>query len=157
MNKLTANHGDRAVPSDNHFIKLLAFETGKLTLALPISQVRKVIKDRDVDGSGLSHTNLIHFEKQQIVVVDLHQKFGVSLPPEPLAEGYFIIGETATGELLGIAVSQSPSVIDVPSDRIRAIPETYRRANSLRVANYVAMIVQSETPLTIFILDLEQL
>ena len=157
MSKLTANHSDRAVPSDNSSVKLLVFKIGKLTLALPISQVQKVIKYQDVDGSGLSHANQIYFGRQPITVVDLHQQFGVSRHPTSLAKGYFTVGKTTTGKLLGIAVSSSPSIVDVPSDRIRAIPEAYRRANSLRVASHVAIIVQSETPLTILILDLEQL
>ena len=160
MNKLTLNPSYRAVPTDNSSIKLLVFEIGKLTLALPILQVQKVIKYQDIHGSGLSHVNLIHLEQQQVVVVDLHQKlFKVKLhqTSSNSNKGYFIISKKATGELLAIAVSQSPTIIDVNRDRIRALPETYRRADTLGIASHVALIFESETPLTIFILDLDRL
>ena len=158
MNKLTATPSHRTAAVNNSSVKLLVFEIGKLTLALPILQVRKVIKYQDMHGSGLSHVNLIHLERQQIVVVDLHQKlFGVSLHHAATAKGYFIVSNKATGELLGIAVLQSPTIVDVPTARIRLIPEAYRRADTLGIASHVAIIFQSQTPLTIFILDLERL
>ena len=157
MNKLTVNPSKQVVLSNNSSIKLLIFEIGKLTLALPILQVQKVIKYQDVYGSGLSHVNLIHLEQQQVVVVNLHQKlFKTDFHQKSLTKRYFIISKT-NRELLGITVSQSPTIIDVPSDRIRAIPETYRLADTLGIASHVAVIFQSQTPVTIFILDPEQL
>ena len=158
MNKLTVNSSKPAVPGDNSAIKLLIFEISKLTLALPILQVQKVINDRDVHGSGLSHVNLIDLEQQQVVVVDLDCKlFKTDFHQKSSIERYFIISKKATGELLAIAVSQSPNIIDVNRDRIRAIPETYRLVDTLGIASHVAVIFQSETPLTVFILDLERL
>ena len=143
-------------PSTNTAIELLVFKIGKLTLALPILQVQKVVKRQEVHGSGLSHVNLAHLNDAEIAVVDLHQKlFGTS---HSEAEGYFIISKnTSTGEPLGIVVAQSPNLIKVSLDRIRQLPNSYRRADTLEIASHVTVIPQGEQTATIFILDLERL
>ena len=153
--------------TQNSLIKLLVFELGKLTLALPILHVQKVIKHNALHGSGLSHVNLTHLPEQEIAVVDLHQKlFKTSLQETSQTNGYFIISKNITGESLGIMVAQSPSLIDIPLSQIRIIPESYRQADTLEIASHVAIIPQEEDtslttecgePVTIFILDLERL
>ena len=142
----------------NKAVKLLVFEIGQLTLALPILQVKKVIKHNGVHGSGLSHVNLTHLPEEAIAVVDLHQKlFNVSLPEAATNEGYFIISQPIAQESLGIMVAQSPSLIDIPAQQIRLIPESYRRADTLEIASHVAILPQeNDTSVTIFILDLER-
>lgn len=140
----------------NTAIELLVFDIGKLTLALPILQVQKIVKRQEVHGSGLSHVKLAHMGDGEIAVVDLHQKlFGTS---HSEAEGYFIISKNTTSrEPLGIAVAQSPNLINVPLDRIRQLPNSYRRADTLEIASHVTVVSQGEQTTTIFILDLERL
>lgn len=142
----------------NTAVKLLVFEIGQLTLALPILQVKKVVKYNGLHGSGLSHVNLTHLPEEEIAVVDLHQKlFNVSLPEAATKEGYFIISQPIAQESLGIMVAQSPSLIDIPAKQIRLIPESYRRADTLEIASHVAILPQeNDTSVTIFILDLER-
>ena len=141
----------------NSLIKLLVFEIGKLTLALPILQVQKVVKQNKVHGSGLSHVNLTHLAEQEVAIIDLHRKlFGVSLT-QAEATGYFIITKNIAGEPLGIVVSQAPTLIDVPIEQIRLLPDSYRRADTLEIASHVAIIPQNDATLTIFILDLSRL
>ena len=141
----------------NSAIELLVFEIAQLTLALPILQVQKVVKRHQVHGSGLSYVNLAHLSNGEIAVVDLHQKlFGVSLSQNE-TEGYFVISKKVKGEPLGIAVAQSPNLINVPLDRIRLLPDSYRRADTLEIASHVTVISQEEQTTTIFILDLERL
>lgn len=143
----------------NSVIKLLVFDLGKLTLALPIKQVQKVIKHSAIYGSGLSHVNLVHLGEQEVAVIDLHQKlFKVSQPEILDGKGYFIITKSVIGEPLGIMVAQTPSLMDVPLERIRLLPNSYRQADTLIIASHVAVIPQPEDKsLTIFILDLKQL
>jgi chemotaxis signal transduction protein len=144
----------------NHLIKLLVFEIGKLTLALPILQVQKIVKQSEVYGSGLSHVNLTHLPDQEIAIIDLHQKlFGSSRPTQESSEftGYFIISRNLGGEPLGIAVPQAPTLIDVSLEQIRQLPEAYRRADTLEIASHVIVIPQENTLRTIFILDLIRL
>ena len=139
----------------NSTIELLVFEIGQLTLALPILQVQKVVKRQRVHGSGLSHVNLAHLSDGEIAVVDLHQKlFGVSLSQSE--KGYFIITKNVRKEPLAIAVAQSPNLINVPLDRIRLLPDSYRRADTLEIASHVTVISQEEQTTTIFILDLDR-
>ncbi|MEL6909835.1 MAG: chemotaxis protein CheW [Cyanobacteria bacterium J06598_4] len=138
-------------------VKLLVFEIGKLTLALPILQVQKVIRQNTVHGSGLSHVNLTHLPEQEIAVVDLHQKlFGVSLTQSE-SMGYFIISKNITGEALGIVISEAPTLIDIPLNQIRLLPDSYRRADTLEIASHVTVYSQSDNSTTIFILDLSRL
>ena len=138
-------------------IKLLVFEVGKLTLALPILQVKKIVKQNEVHGSGLSHVNLSHLPDLEVAVVDLHQKlFGVSQTRQ-VTTGYFVITKNVADEPLAIVVQQAPTLIDVTLDRIRLLPDSYRRADTLGIASHVTVIPQDEKNLTIFILDLTRL
>lgn len=160
MTNLTIDSSSRETLSPkSSIIKLLVFGIGKLILALPILQVQKVIKHNALHGSGLSHVNLTHLADQEVTIVDLHQKlFKTSLIATSPSPGYFIISKNITGEALGIMVSETPSLLDVPSSQIRLIPESYRRADTLEIASHVAVIPQADdTSLTIFILDLKYL
>lgn len=159
MSNLTVDLNSTTSSSkENSIIKLLVFEVGKLTLALPILQVHKVIKHQDVHGSGLSHVNLTHLAQQEVAIVDLHQKlFKISLTKASPTKGYFIISKNITGEPLGIMIAKPPTIIDVSSEKIRQIPDSYRQADTLEIASHVTVIPQKETSVTIFILDLERL
>ena len=140
-------------------IKLLVFEIRKLTLALPVLQVQKIIKYNPVHGSGLSYVNLTHLDNKDIAIIDLHQKlFNTSLPRLSEDEGYFIISKNITGESLGIMVSKPPALVNIATTQIRLIPDTYRRSDTLKIASHVTVITQeNETSKTVFILDLGSL
>lgn len=157
MSNLTVSSNLNTSQATNLTIKLLVFDIGKLTLALPILQVQKIVKQNEIHGSGLSHVNLAHLAEQEVAIVDLHQKlFGVS-DTKTENTGYFIISKNIAGEPLGIMVSESPTLIDVPMEQIRLLPNSYRRADTLEIASHVAIIPQNEATLTIFILDLSRL
>jgi len=140
-------------------IKLLIFDIGALTLALPILQVQKIVRHNPVYGSGLSHVSLTHLADQEVTIVDLHQKLFKASLSSSSASGYFVISKNIMGEPLGIMVSDSPSLIDVTTTQVRLIPESYRQADTLEIASHVAIIPQTETKTsqTIFILDLNRL
>lgn len=154
MSNLIVDSGVNISAKSDTLIKLLVFTIGKLNLALPILQVQKVVRQNQVYGSGLSHVNLTHLQEQEIAIVDLHQKlFGISLN-QPEAKGYFIISKNVAGETLGIVVNQAPTLMDVPLEQIRLLPEAYRRSDTLEIASHVTVVSQAETITTIFILDL---
>ena len=159
MSNLATDPSPLSLPNNSTLLKLLVFDIGKLTLALPILQVQKIVRHNPLHGSGLSYVNLTHLGDREVAVVDLHQKlFKVSLPESPKHKGYFIITKNITGEPLGILVSKSPALIDVAINQIRLIPDSYRRADTLEIASHVAVIPQDdETSETIFILDLKRL
>lgn len=145
------------VASSGESVKLLVFEIGKLTLALPILQVKKVIRQQEVFGSGMSHVNLTHLNESAVTIVDLHLRlFGKSLTQSESA-GYFILSQSQAGETLGIVVPQSPSLVDVALEKVRLLPESYRQADTLAIASHVTVLTHDDTTTTIFILDLTRL
>ena len=161
MSNNTINLTQKSNKSTNtkSLLKLLLFDIGMLTLGLPVEQVQKVIKHTTVHGSGLSYVNLAHLGQQEVAIIDLHRKLFKVTQPEILnKQGYFIITKSVISEPLGIMVAQAPSLIDVPLEQIRTIPNSYRSADTLEIASHVAVMPQSEDKsLTIFILDLKRL
>ena len=145
--------------SSNALLKIVVFTIGKLTLALPVAQVKKVITKTTVYGSGITHVNLTHIGNQEVTVIDLHQKlFKVSQSELGKGKEYLIITKSSIDEPLGIVVTETPILMDIPLSQIRTIPNTYRHADTLGIASHVAVIPQeNETAQTIFILDLERL
>lgn len=157
MSNLIAQPNLNKSTKSNAAIKLLVFEVGKLTLALPILQVKKIVKQNEVHGSGLSHISLSHLADREVAIVDLHQKlFGVRLTDQ-ITSGYFIITKDVADEPLGIIVEQAPTLIDVTLNQIRQLPDSYRRADTLEIASHVTVISHAEKKQTIFILDLSRL
>ena len=174
---LDAVNSKQQSPTTKTSIKLLVFDIGKLTLALPVAQVIKVIKYLPLYGSGTSYINLTHVGEQEITVVDLHQKlFKIGLDDLGSDRGYFILTKPRPitiikdgiseehpfmKESFGIRVLDSPSLIDVDLSLVRALPNSYRFADTLEIASHVAVVSQPEstsaqaTTKTIFILDLE--
>ena len=160
MSNITLDYNSQLITnSQSQSIKLLVFTVGKLTLALPILQVQKVIKYNPLHGSGLSHVNLAHLEDRDIAVVDLHQKlFNTSLDRISENQGYFIISKNVTGEPLGILISDSPIIIELSTAQIRLIPDSYRHADTLEIASHVTVVSrENDSKRTIFILDLSRL
>lgn len=137
-------------------VRLLVFDVGKLTLALPIARVQKVIKYGEVYGSGLSYVNLIHWHDREITVIDLYQKLFKISQSDAKSRKYVIIARNTSEELLGIVVSQLPTSIEVSQSRIRVIPDSYRNADTLEIASHVAIVSLDGRSQTIFVLDLER-
>ena len=154
------NNSEDIIPSSaNSLLKLVVFEVGKLTLALAIEQVKKVVKYTSVSGSGLSHVNLTHLDNREVTIVDLeHKLFNCSQIDRYNFNGYFLITKDVVGESIGILVSKMPILIDVPLSQIRLLPTSYRHSDTLEIASHVTLITQKNSPsVTIFILDLDRL
>ena len=158
--------------SESSKIKMLVFAIGKLTLGLPVERVIKVTKYTPLHGSGMTHVNLTHIGKQEVTVVDLHQKlFKVSLDELSPDGGYFILSKAQSPlvnsdrnpnnlnlgeENIGIRVLEAPSLIDIALSDIRILPNSYRYADTLEIASHVAVVDRQDSPNeTIFILDLK--
>lgn len=160
MSNLTTDLNSNLIASNKkESIKLLIFDIGKLTLALPILHIQKVVRYNPVHGSGLSYVNLIHLEDKDVAVVDLYKKiFNISLPEATQSQGYFIISKNIIREPLGILVSEPPTLIEVSTAQVRLIPDSYRHADTLEIASHVTVISQeNDGDKTIFILDLAKL
>lgn len=139
-------------------IKLIVFNIGRVNLALRIESVYKVVNHTSTYGSGRGTVGVTHLGEGEITVVDLHQRFfQASQISESNLSSYLIVVQNITGELYGIPVTETPTLIEVTRAMIRVLPESYRRADTLDVASHVAVIPQDGTPLTIFVLDVDRL
>jgi purine-binding chemotaxis protein CheW len=145
-------------------IKLIVFTIGNLNLDLPIESVYKVVDRTPVYSSGLNPVGIAHLSNSlkdnaaswEVTVVDLNWQFFKS---SSISEsgGYLVIVQTATGEFYGIPVPETPILIEVPLGRLRALPNSYRHADTLEIASHVAVIPQDGTPFTVFLLDFQLL
>lgn len=132
-------------------LKLVVFEMGSLKLALRIETVYKVLNQAPVYGSGLTGVKIARIGDRDITVVELHRRF---FAPRG---NYLIVVKNSIGELYGIPVVAVPVLIVVPLSSIQVLSESYRHTNLLEIATHVCHIPQAETPLTIFLMDVEQL
>ena len=138
-------------------LKLIVFDIGKLTVAFPIERMHKIINRTPVHGSGLSHIGITHIDDREVTVVDLHQRLFGSAQADSPVEGYLVIVQGNQGELFSIPTVNAPTLMEVPLSRIRVLPESYRRSDTLGIASHVTLIPQPENPLTIFLLDVNRL
>lgn len=139
-------------------LKLVVFSIGNLNLALRIELVYKVVNHTFTYGSGLGAVGITHLNEGEITVVDLHQRLlKTNSVSESKPNSYLVVVQNKIGELYGIPVAETPALIEVPLSMIRVLPESYRRADTLDIATHVAVIPQNETPMTVFLLDVDRL
>ena len=132
-------------------LKVIVFEMGSLKLALRIETVYKVLNQIPVYGSGINGATIARVGDRDVTVVELHRRF---FAPRG---NYLTIVQNSKGELYGIPVVAVPVLMAVPLSSIQVLSESYRHSDLLEIATHVCHIPQEETPLTIFLLDVEQL
>jgi len=142
---------------NNQSLKILLFTVGSLHLAFPIDSVQKVNKYTPVLGSGLTHVGVTHLDDREITVIDLHKRLFNSTQPRPSSGGYLLLVRNSVDESFAIVIGATPTLLDVPLNQMRALPESYRRADTLQVATHVIMLGDSDNKLTVFLLDADQL
>lgn len=133
------------------FQKVVVFGMGNINLALPSDSVYKVTNQSAVSGTGLNGVGITHIGDRQVMIIELHRRFFA-----PKGK-YLLIAESKQGELFGIPVASVPTLMEIPVSKIQPLPESYRHADLLAIASQVCHIPQTETPLTIFLLDIDQL
>ncbi len=151
-----------AVKGKSKTIKLLVFAIGNLNAALSIDTVQKVINYSAVTGSGLNHYGLVNIGNKEITVIDLHQQlFNVAQTLNPDDKRYLLLVTNSAGETFGIIIKNSPELYDVKLEMIRALPNSYRHADTLKIASHVFMteldVEQPQEQKTIFILEPDEL
>ena len=155
----SANLLSQSQVADANTIKLLVFPIGNLNAALAIDNVQKIVNYSTVLGSGLNHYGLVNLGDQEVTVIDLHQKL-FQTPQILTAEDkkYLLLAKNSVNETFGILIKQSPELYDVKLNIIRALPSSYRRADTLKIASHVCVMKQEEEEdKTIFILDPDEL
>jgi len=139
-------------------IQFVLFEIGTLTLALPITTVSQVVKLGTVEGTGQSAWGVMSVDDQPYTVLDLHQHlFKRPLNPDQ-APAYVVLTALATGELMGIPVVTTPTLVEVMGDRVRLLPASYRQADTLALASHIARwTTEKGEEQSFFVLDMNSL
>jgi chemotaxis signal transduction protein len=122
-------------------IELIVFAIGEVSFGIPITKINRVISSIFI-GEDFSLT-------QDVEILDLHHGLtGVSLStPNAIA---IFTGERQ--QLYGIPIDTVPTIVCVPLDRIRTLPDELRHNRSIGIASHIAMVSDSEQDLTVFIL-----
>ena len=123
-------------------IELVVFEIADVSFGVPTTKINRVISNVFL-GEDYSLT-------QDVEIVDLqHRLTGIEISDF----NAIVIFTGAACQLYGIPIETVPSLLTIPLDRIRTIPQQIRTKNPLGIASHVAMISNSDLELTIFILS----
>lgn len=136
-------------------MRVIQFRLGTLNLAIRIEAVVKVLNNFHVDSSGTNSFGVAHLQDGEMTIFDLQrQLFLESALPEPGRKSHLIVLKSTQGEPYAIPVVEVPVLLDIPTTDLRVLPESYRRADTLRMATHVVVVNQNQqTPQTIFLLD----
>ncbi len=154
------SHGSKHATPDKAVktVKVVVFGMGNVNLALHINSVAKVLPQTRVHGSGLNYVGIVHLGDREVTVVDLHKRlFQTSSINDASKSNYLMIVQSYQGEFYGIPVATVPILMEIPISYIRVLPESYRNADIFGFATHVAVIPTMEPPMTVFLLDIEQL
>jgi chemotaxis signal transduction protein len=133
-------------------LSILVAPFGNLALAVSMAGVQKVIRTPEIYKSGERSLGVARFEEREVIVVDLHQKiYGTA---NPQYEKYVIVTEIPSGQLYGILCTQLPTLVTLPLEELRPLPEDYRKRDPLGIASHVAAIAHNGGTQTIFLVDL---
>jgi chemotaxis signal transduction protein len=129
------------VPLKSTTIELVIFEIADVSFGVPMTKINRVISNVFL-GEDYSLT-------QDVEIVDLHHR----LTGIEISNFNAIVIFTGTDrQLYGIPIETVPSLLTIPFDRIRTIPQEIRTKNPLGIASHIAMIANADLELTIFIL-----
>lgn len=136
-------------------LRILVLPMGSVNLGLSIDQIYRVMVYPEVFGQPGESLGLAQIEGQAVSVLDLHGEIAPRSPA--ILPNYLVLGLGKSGERYGIPVAEAPSLVEVPLERVRRLPESYRRKVRLGIATHIVMVEENEQPLTIFLVDLDQL
>lgn len=145
------------MPSRNTSVRVVAFKIHTLNLGVPMPSVARVLYEVPVYGTGQNGIGITHLGEKELTIIDLKQQlFGSSYlnstaSERPLVGSHVIVAQNQAREQCGLLLDTAPTLIDVPPNSIRVLPDSYRRAE-LGFCNYVAVV--PETALTMFLLDI---
>jgi chemotaxis signal transduction protein len=131
-----------------------ASENANYLLALPVGAVFKIITCPPIIKTVEQGIGVVDWQEQTVTVVDLRQKFFKS---EPFSSShsyrFLILLKMRSGDLCGIPIEQSPTLIDLPAATIRPVPLSYRQVAGLTLASHMAVLPlpQGKESLKIFL------
>ncbi len=137
--------------------KFIVFKIADCLLALPMSDVLKVVNSPAMDNGGLRAMGLVQLGRYTIKVLDLYQQLNQkALPHTPRNQPFLVITRSHQGELFGIAVDEPPNLLELPTESWRSLPQSERQSGELAMISHAAVVSQGDVTLTIFLLDVNR-
>ncbi|WP_373479024.1 chemotaxis protein CheW [Geminocystis sp.] len=155
----TANLSRKQVTANTQKIKFLVFPIDNLNVALHIDSIKKIINYLTIFSSGLNHYGLVSIGEEEITVIDLHKRLFNTVQVLGIEDKkYLLLALNSNNETFGILIKNAPELYDIPLNQIRVLPPSYRRADTLKIASHVTVIMgENNEEKTIFILDPDEL
>jgi purine-binding chemotaxis protein CheW len=143
---------------DSKVDKFIVFKIADYHLALPMSDVIKVVNCSPLVSNGLQTMGVIQLGHHMIRVVDLHEQLSSGgsdqLPNDP---PFLVIIRGSGGELCGIAVEKPPNLVELPLEIMRTLPKSdHYDKPALNLVSHAAVISQENVTTTIFLLDVKR-
>jgi chemotaxis signal transduction protein len=134
-------------------LQVLVFPFKDLHLALRLEGVQKVIRKPEIFRSGQKSLGMAHFEDQEAIVIDLHQR--IYGHPNLQPESHLVIAKSVMAksvitelepQLYGILVATLPTMMAIGVSALRPLPAEYRDRDPLGIASHIATIQQHAAP-----------
>lgn len=136
---------------DSKVGKFIVLKIADYLLALPISNVLKVVNCSAVADKGLRTLGVVQIGHHMIKILDLH------LPELSDNQPFLVITRNLEGELWGIGVDEPPNLLEFPLEMMRSLPSSERQGKGLlEMVSHAAILSEGEVTATIFLLDLNQ-
>ena len=145
---------------DSNVGKFIVFKITDYLLALPISDVLKVVNCPSVANKGLTTMGVVQLGQHMIKVLDLHlpQLGAGDLTELTGHQSFLVITRDRQGELCGILVDEPPNLLELPLEMMRSLPTSNHHSQPLfEMVSHVAVVSQGEVKTTIFLLDVQRL
>jgi purine-binding chemotaxis protein CheW len=150
----------KTVETTTNTLRVVTFPVGELTLAVPIQAVYRVLSQIPIAGSGERGVGVAHLEDYELTVFDLEYKLFTKPRETGIVHapmGSHVIVVQSQGEALGLLVKQAPTLMNLARDRVRVLPASYRKTDTLGFCSHVAVLQEEKETITVFLLDVEQL
>ncbi|NJM73901.1 MAG: chemotaxis protein CheW [Scytonema sp. RU_4_4] len=139
--------------------KFIVFTIADYLLALPMSDVVKVVNVSPADSKRLPKIGLLQIGKYIIKILDLHQHSSLdALPDSSDHPSFLVVTHDSQRELYGILVNEPPDIVELPPEAMRSLPKSSHHSNPMtEMVSHVAVLSQQEVIKTIFLLDLKRI
>ncbi|MBW4633718.1 MAG: chemotaxis protein CheW [Iphinoe sp. HA4291-MV1] len=144
--------------NESQLNKFLVFKIADHLLALPISDVLRVVNLSPVNSKRLPTMGLVQIGKYTIKVLDLHQQLGSDTFSHSSDPSFLVVAHDSQGELYGILVDEPPDIVELLPETIRSLPKSTNHSKPIiEIVSHVAVLSQKEDIKTIFLLNLKRI
>jgi chemotaxis signal transduction protein len=145
--------------NESQLDKFLVFKIADYLLALPITDVLKVINLSSANNKTLPKMGLVQIGQYMIKILDLHQNLSSdTLPHSSDHPSFLVVAHHSQRELYGILVDEPPDIVELPPETIRFLPRSSNHSKPLiEMISHVAVLSEEEVVKTIFLLDLKRI